>query len=31
MQITSILDVWHRSEYASEVASKDVSFLNQYE
>ena len=31
MQITSILDVWQRSELASEVASKDVSFLNQYE
>ena len=27
---SSILDVWQGSEYASEVASKDVSFLNQF-
>ena len=30
---TSILDVWHGSEYASELPSKvtDVPFLNQFE
>ena len=31
MQKTSTFDVWQGSEYASEVAFKDVSCLNQYE
>ena len=31
MQKSSILDVWESSKYASEVASEDVSFLNQCE
>ena len=30
MQKTSILDVWQPSEHASEMASKDLSFLNQF-
>ena len=31
MQRISIFDVWQGSEYTPEVASKAVSFLNQYE
>ena len=31
MQKTSIFDIWQGSEYASGVAFKDVSFLDQYE